>query len=159
MTETVLYRTIACCVEHESPGSDRALAEARRIASIGASHLTLLHILEPIRVYPALPASGAQTWFPDVSEYRTQAEGWLESIALGDESRVVVHGAPHQAACEWAQSMGVELLVVGSHRGLIERMLLGSFAGYLAHHAPCPVLLVRPEPDANRESSPVAEAA
>ena len=35
-------------------------------------------------------------------------------------------------------------LIAASHRGLVERVLLGSFAGYLVRHAPCAVLLTRP---------------
>jgi nucleotide-binding universal stress UspA family protein len=38
-------------------------------------------------------------------------------------------------------------MVAATHRGLVERALLGSFAGYLAHHAPCSVFLVPPEQD------------
>jgi nucleotide-binding universal stress UspA family protein len=36
-------------------------------------------------------------------------------------------------------------MVAASHRGMVDRVLLGSFSGYLIHHAPCDVLLVRPE--------------
>jgi nucleotide-binding universal stress UspA family protein len=142
-----LYPNIVSCVEHASPGSDRALAEARRIAADGASQLTLLHVLEPIRIYPTLPGTGVQTWLPDPGEFRSQAEVWLNSIAQDGETLTVIEGATAPTACDWARENGVDLLVAGSHRGLAERILLGSFAGYLARHAPCPVLLIRPEGD------------
>lgn len=39
---------------------------------------------------------------------------------------------------------GAEMLVIGSHgRGFLAGMHLGSVANYCAHHAPCPVLLIR----------------
>ncbi len=39
---------------------------------------------------------------------------------------------------------GADLLVVGTHgRKELPRMHLGSVAGYCAHHAPCPVLVLR----------------
>ncbi len=145
MTSPGPYPHIVCCVEHGSPGSDRALVEARRVARSGRSRLTLLHVMEPLRVYPAFPGGGTQTWYPDPAEFRTQAEAWLTEVAQNGENAVVIDGMPYHAACEWAREQGADLLVAGSHRGLVERMLVGSFAGYLARHAPCPVLLVRPE--------------
>ena len=46
--------------------------------------------------------------------------------------------------CSWAAgAAGPDLLVVGSYRTTLARTLHGSFAGYLAYHAPCPVLVVR----------------
>jgi nucleotide-binding universal stress UspA family protein len=36
-------------------------------------------------------------------------------------------------------------VVAATHRGLVERALLGSFASHLAHHSPCPVFLIPPE--------------
>ena len=57
---------------------------------------------------------------------------------------VLLHGRPGVAVCEWAETTDVDVLVAGSHRGLLDRALLGSFAGYIAYHAPCAVHLVRP---------------
>jgi nucleotide-binding universal stress UspA family protein len=37
------------------------------------------------------------------------------------------------------------VLVAARHRGVVERMLVGSFAGHLMHHAPCAVLLIPPD--------------
>ena len=47
-------------------------------------------------------------------------------------------GTPRSAACDWAARGGVRR--DGGRdatAGVVERALLGSFAGYLAHHAPC----------------------
>lgn len=53
---------------------------------------------------------------------------------LGDPSSVII------GHCE---TIGADLLVVGRRgAGLVERMLMGSIADRLAHHAPCPVLIV-----------------
>ena len=41
------------------------------------------------------------------------------------------------------QAVGAELLVVGSRgRGATKRLLLGSVSSDVAHHAPCPVVIV-----------------
>jgi len=49
--------------------------------------------------------------------------------------------------CRVAEELRVDVIVVGSHgRGAIERFLLGSATSQIVRHAPCPVLVVRPEP-------------
>jgi len=46
----------------------------------------------------------------------------------------------------YAQEANVDLIVVGAQgRGLIERMLIGSTSETVAQHAPCSVLIVRPQ--------------
>jgi nucleotide-binding universal stress UspA family protein len=54
----------------------------------------------------------------------------------------VVHGYPSQVLLRMAE--GADLLVVGSHgRGAFAEALLGSVSHRCAHHAPCPVVVVR----------------
>jgi nucleotide-binding universal stress UspA family protein len=144
----VPYKHIAVCVEHESEMSQRSLEAARRLRALGEGRLTLLHALANPVVYPALPGSGVQTWIPDPAEHREAAQTWLEKLALPGEEAVVLSGYAPEAACGWAHGANVDLIVAAAHRGLVDRMLLGSFAGYLVRHAPCPVLLIRPTADA-----------
>ncbi len=140
------YEHIAVCVEHQSEMSIKSLDAARRLRAFGPGRLTLVHVLLQPVVYPALPGSGVQTWMPNPLEYREAAEEWLTGMAQPGEERVVLEGYAPEAACRWAGEAGVDLIVAAAHRGLVDRMLLGSFAGYLVRHAPCPVLLVRPAP-------------
>ncbi|CAL9115098.1 unnamed protein product [Musa textilis] len=58
---------------------------------------------------------------------------------------VIVTGDPKETICQAAEQMQTDLLVVGS-RGLskIRRAILGSVSDYCAHHANCPVLIVKP---------------
>ena len=53
-------------------------------------------------------------------------------------------GSPGSAICQLAAAWRADLIMVGSHgrKGLSE-MLLGSVSNYVAHHAPCSVLIVR----------------
>jgi nucleotide-binding universal stress UspA family protein len=82
----------------------------------------------------------------DTEVEKEAAEMWLaeEARSVSAEA-VLLEGHPASTATEWAAEAGVDLMVAATHRGLVERALLGSFAGYLAHHAPCPVFLVPPE--------------
>ena len=57
---------------------------------------------------------------------------------------VLLEGDPADAVCDWAARAGADLLIVARHRGAIARALHGSFAGRVAEHAPCPVLVLRP---------------
>lgn len=53
-------------------------------------------------------------------------------------------GDPGTAICEAAEQDGYTMIVVGSrnHTG-VKRLLLGSVADRVAHHAPCDVLIVK----------------
>jgi len=81
----------------------------------------------------------------DTEVEKEAAEMWLaeEARAVGGEG-VLLEGHPANTACEWAADGDVDIMVAATHRGLVERALLGSFASYVAHHAPCPVFLVPP---------------
>jgi nucleotide-binding universal stress UspA family protein len=150
----VPYGHIAVCVEQQSDMSRRSLDAARELRALGPGRLTLVHSLAAPVIYPTLPGSGVQTWIPDPMEYRGAAEAWLAEMALPDEETLVLDGHAAEAACHWAADANVDLMVAAAHRGLVDRMLLGSFAVYLARHAPCAVLLVRPAPDAPDRESP-----
>ncbi|HEX2507215.1 MAG TPA: universal stress protein [Miltoncostaeaceae bacterium] len=71
--------------------------------------------------------------------------GWLGELArAGDYEYPVVldQQFPPKAVCEWAAEVGPDLLVAAAVRRPGQRLLHGAFAGHLAYHAPCPVLLV-----------------
>jgi nucleotide-binding universal stress UspA family protein len=69
--------------------------------------------------------------------------GWQEKYPDVTVRRVVTGGRP--ARCLLDQAEGAQLLVVGSRgRGGFAGMLLGSTSRTLIHHAPCPLLVVRP---------------
>jgi nucleotide-binding universal stress UspA family protein len=96
--------------------------------------------------WPLLYTGEAGAWAPDPADIESASREWLEQIAAGaaEGEAVLLDGYPPAAVCEWATDHHVDLIVAASHRGLVERVLLGSFAGYLVRHAPCSVLLTRP---------------
>lgn len=140
------YRRVACCVEG-SPASDGVIEAGRRLAAEDGT-LVLVHVIPPPLAVLALPA-------PDMSRAIADAEAWLAErrealTARASDGGVatietaLLEGRPGAAVCEWASDHDVDLIVAASHRGLFDRALLGSFAGYVAYHAPCAVHLVRP---------------
>jgi len=145
MGESVSH--IACCVDG-SEAAKLALDYAVRLRDqLGADQLDIIHIVPPA-VYFGVYYPPEPTTPPDTPE-------WL--IALGEHTphcNVVMIDSfsnfPPAAAIRWADEEHVDLIVAASHQGAFRRMAVGSFAGYLAYHASCPVLLIPPEmhPDA-----------
>lgn len=139
------YRHIACCID-DSDAAARALAHATRLQELSGGRLSIVHVLAapPFLVSLAAGVGGAPYHDPTIE--REAAEMWLDEQARGREGAqaVLLEGQPASTACDWAHDEGVDVMVVASHRGLVERTLLGSFASHVAHNAPCPVLLVPP---------------
>jgi len=73
----------------------------------------------------------------------TTAKAICEERKVTMETKMVT-GDPRYAICECAEKMKVNLLVVGSRgHGAIRRAVMGSVSNYCAHHAKCPVLIVK----------------
>jgi nucleotide-binding universal stress UspA family protein len=141
------YAHVVVCVD-PSPSAQAALREARRLRRLGAGRLTLVHVMEDPALSPAAWAT------PDPAELREKLASWLDDLARPEEGETTtLLDGEHPAGCvtAWAAEQGVDLIVASAHRGKVERALLGSFATFLAYHAPCPVLLVRPESDASQQ--------
>ena len=133
-----------------SDGSEEALAAARSAAILAKkfdASLTILNVYAPAS--QALPASSAPGLNADAR--REQAQ----DVIVGETGRTVdqagVHyvarkeiGHPAETIIGVAEEDGADLIVLGS-RGLgdVKRFLLGSVADRVAHHAHCPVLIVR----------------
>lgn len=145
MSEPV-FDHIAVCVDR-SAAADAALAEARRLhAAAPGGRLSLVHVAP----WPLLYTDEGGAWSPDPEDIASAARAWLDETVseVPSAEGVLLDGYPPAAACDWAAQHEVDLLVAASHRGLVERVLLGSFAGYLVRNAPCAVLLTRPRREA-----------
>ena len=99
--------------------------------------------LEPVRV-----------WDEDLAQVRRDGEQLLADSLSGGRQRhpevvvrtVVTFDRPGHALVEQAE--GAVLLVVGSHgRGAMRSVLLGSVSHAVIYHAPCPVAVVRGQPE------------
>jgi nucleotide-binding universal stress UspA family protein len=131
MTTTRPWGHIACAIDN-SEASAAALREAARLRALAGGRLSVVHVA-------AGPPHDAAAPPP----------AWLASAAAeagGHPVLLVNLGMAASAVCEWAAEARVDLLVASAHRGVRERIVLGSFAGYLARHCRCSVLLVRPAP-------------
>ena len=135
------YRHIACCLDR-SDGSKSVLETGKRLRSLGPGRLTIVHVAPWGIIFGGYPGVD----LADTDDFRADAQAWLnESVAANPGTEgVLLDGYPPAAVCEWAEGADVDLIIAASSRGIVDRVLLGSFAGYLARHAHCPVLLTRP---------------
>ncbi|XP_056171287.1 universal stress protein A-like protein [Syzygium oleosum] len=127
--------------------------------------ITLVHVQQPFQHYP-IPAGPGGTAFyatPSVVESARKAQEENSALILSralhmcKESMVkaetlILIGDPKDTICQATEQMHMDLLVVGS-RGLgkIKRAFLGSVSDYCAHHAKCPILIVRSPKEASKQ--------
>ncbi len=146
--------------------SQRAFDTALDLAQALNAQLTLVHALDrsdpdsPSQPYISVDSYSMELdgllrkdydyrWAEFVKHYDSLLEQKQEvAAAVGVQARYLQpNGRPGLAICTIAKESQVDLIVIGSHsrRGLGE-MLLGSVSNYVVHHAPCPVMVIHPEP-------------
>jgi nucleotide-binding universal stress UspA family protein len=129
--------------------SQRALDEAIGLAKKFAAELHLLHCYQ---IYPVGAVAPYDIVLPESLERTIQeaARGLLAEwadMAAGQGVHVQRHlsaSAPSSAITDLAETLGVDLIVIGT-RGLsgLKHVLLGSVAERTIRMAPCPVLTVK----------------
>ncbi|GAB3971579.1 universal stress protein [Actinoallomurus acanthiterrae] len=129
-------------VDGSEPSKDALRWAARQAQLTGAELRVVRAWRQPVSY--GFPADYADADFE--GDAREDLDQILEDV-LGGEPRIsvtahVVEGHPAQVLIETAD--GADLLVVGSRgHGAFAGMLLGSVSAHCAHHATCPVLVVR----------------
>lgn len=128
-----------------SEASHSAVGEALDLARVLGARLTVLHVHSP--GMQALGAAGLEETMAigrDVHEALARVRDRLTGVS-DSKIDVIPDPSPATAILDYAQSHGVDLIVVGSHGyGAARRFLLGSVADRLARHASCSVLIARP---------------
>ncbi|CAA7016169.1 unnamed protein product [Microthlaspi erraticum] len=122
--------------------------------------LTVVHVQSPFHHFAAFPAGpggatavyASSTVIESVKKAQKETSAALLVRALqmcrAKQIRVetkVLEGDAKDMICQAVEQMHVDLLIVGS-RGLgkIKRAFIGSVSDYCAHHANCPILIVKP---------------
>jgi nucleotide-binding universal stress UspA family protein len=133
--------TIVVGVDHSTEAT-AALRFALEEAQFRGARVLAVHAIDPFSTYSSLAV--------DVTAAHEAADLLLEDATSdakgeGDDveiERRVVEGAPAAVLVE--ESRNADLLVVGSrgHGGFVG-LLLGSVGQQCAHHAACPVVIVR----------------
>jgi len=128
---------------------------ARFLAERFDAHATAVYVVGPAVFSTVLATTtvgtgsteaGQETLRTELSE---ETDQWLARLVGSDGDReaistTVVFGEPGEEIVAAARRLNADLIVMGS-RGLkgISRMVLGSVASHVLHHAPCPTLVVK----------------
>lgn len=140
-----MFTSILCPIDF-SEHAERALGVAKRLAAVHGSHITLLHVINPLLDAAARAAGSA-----DAMTGQTQAE--LRALFLrvlpasGDPPMAVsvVTGAPAAAILAQAADSGADLIVMGMQGlGGAERFIMGSTTSRVLEATRVPVLAVPP---------------
>jgi nucleotide-binding universal stress UspA family protein len=121
-----------------SPESDLALAAARDLAAQHGATIWALQVLSLADAEDGSPPAADWTAGPSRLLRRTIAR----LSGLGDDVEGdAVYGRPREELVRYGEN--VDLLLVGSRGyGPLGRLFHGSVSGYLARHAPCPLLIM-----------------
>ncbi|GGJ06800.1 universal stress protein [Streptomyces brasiliensis] len=129
-----------------SPSSHAALRWAVRYADLIGGGVDAVAAWELAGMY-GWSAPAVDTDFDEEIARQQLTQELTETLGAEGAGRVralLVRGNPVDVLLRAAD--GAEAVVVGSHgRGGFARALLGSVSQHVAHHATCPVVIVRPE--------------
>lgn len=135
----------------DSKFSEAAIGAVIRQAKPQETEVRVLHVIEPVPIYPDGQAWG---YGPEASqvleEQRKEAEGLINRAGqrLRDAGFSVTtateEGNPKVVILDSASAWYADLIVVGSHgRNALERFLMGSVSEAIARHANCSVEIAR----------------
>lgn len=137
------------CPTDFSDTSLKALRHAATIAQWYEASLHVLHVmsegLAPVAI-SGIPLSTEVT-----QELQRKGDAalreWIDDVRLPGAAPVltVLSGHAVEGILGYARESAIDMIVLGTHgRSGIDRMLIGSVAERVLHHAPCPVLTIPP---------------
>lgn len=134
-----MYKKIIAALGLSHGHGVAALEAARQLKTEGGK-IVALHVLEPVPGF-------ASYYLPEdhESRIRKEAEAAIRERvgAKADAEIVVLSGSPGPAITEYAEEVGADCIIVGSHKPELQDYLLGSTAARVVRHAPCSVHVLR----------------
>lgn len=138
-----------------SPCSEAAINQVARWPWPPQSEVRIITVDAPVD--PGLLRGGPADAFDEIvnQQHAQSAKLLLAATAIVEQNpaspRVttsLLEGWPKDAIVTEADRFGADVIVVGSHGyGPIRRLFLGSVSLFVAHRAPCSVLIVRQPPE------------
>jgi nucleotide-binding universal stress UspA family protein len=138
--------------------SERALELGAFMAAAARARLVVAHVTPSAWSLPPglnVGSVGQEAHWLELlqREAREQLDEFVDKHhAYGNEQvverRELLIGSPAQSLLQYAEKENVDLMVLGTHgRSAVARLMLGSVAETVVHHAKVPVLTVRSELD------------
>ena len=134
-----MYKKIIAALGLSHGHGVAALEMARRLRDEDGT-IIALHVLEPV------PGFASNYLPPDhESQIRTAAEAAIRERVgePADAEVVVLSGYPGRTITEYAEEVGADCIIVGSHKPELQDYLLGSTAARVVRHATCSVHVLR----------------
>lgn len=120
-----------------SAHSYEGLRTARQLAQQSGAELLIVHVADPSDEHD-----------PDATKHDLEKR-LSETMPAGPNltvSHTLLEGDVAEEIVQFARQQQVDLIIMGSHgRTGIPRVLMGSVATLVVHHAPCAILTVRPK--------------
>jgi nucleotide-binding universal stress UspA family protein len=130
--------------------TDEILAYASEIANRFNASVHLIHVIPTMDYFTPyesfMAAEYMESMQKDVKgEIAKQLESAAAEVTAASVTKSVRTGSAFIEITEYADSVGADLIVMGTHgRGGLEHMLLGSVAEKVVRKSSCPVLTIRP---------------
>jgi nucleotide-binding universal stress UspA family protein len=127
-----------------SQGANRALVTALDLSRLAGAQLTALAIEGPLPAYAAT--------IGEVDEVKRQKDRFFDGVAdareLARAAGVAIEvevraGHAAELITAYAREHAADLVVVGHKGHFLQDYVLGSTADRVAHHAHCPVMIVK----------------
>ncbi|HEY3274760.1 MAG TPA: universal stress protein [Methanocella sp.] len=132
-----------------------AAAKALEIARFHGSKVYVLYVIDLRALTSVHGMPAPNNIYMILADDGKHAVGEVKEMA-GDlpVEKFVLAGHPAHTIVQFAQDNGIDLIVAGTlGKSGVEKLLLGSVAGHVIRHAPCPVLVVKSMPDPGRQSA------
>jgi nucleotide-binding universal stress UspA family protein len=136
-----MYKKIIVALSLEHGYGERAIKTARKLKAENGK-IIAVHVFEPVN-------SSVNVYLPKehVKSVRKAAkEDIVKKIGTEkDVEAVVLTGHSGRAITDYAEEIGADCIVVGSHKPGLQDFFLGSTAARIVRHAPCSVHVLRQE--------------
>jgi len=140
------YKKILVAIDYTMEAR-AVMQKAKSIAEKYSAEVTLLHVVEMV------PVVGGPESFSYVDLYVDQPDvidraisdmkKLADSVGINVAEYKVFNGIPKNEITAVAEEKGIDLIVLGSHGRHGIKLILGSTASGVLHHAKCDVLAVR----------------
>ena len=141
------YKKVLIAIDF-SGSADQVIERALDIAKQNNAKVSLLHVVDhlPPLGFGEEPLIAPDWMIPErqlMDEAKNSLQNFANKYSLQDSEQQVTLGTPHVEVVRIAEDQNIDLIVVGSHGRHGVRLLLGSTANGILHHAKCDVLAVR----------------
>lgn len=134
-----MYKNIIIALGLEHGHGSQAIEAARKLLLAGGK-IVAVHVLEEVPGYASYYLESDQQ-----AEVQSAAEKSMHE-RIGDQADidgVILVGHPGRTITEYAEQIGADCVIVGSHKPELQDYFLGSTAARIVRHAPCAVHVLR----------------